>query len=115
MRAINSTRNTVLVEQGGIAGNPWTRMRGLLGRKFLAQGDGLLLKGDQAIHSVGMQFEFDALFLDRTGVVVHMIQVMPRLRFSPFVFRAQDVLELPAGTIARTGTLVGDKIEIQTN
>jgi uncharacterized membrane protein (UPF0127 family) len=113
LRVFNRTRNVMLVERGKIADNPLTRLRGLLGRRSLAPGDGLLLRNDNAIHSVGMQFVFDALFLDKHSVVVHVIAEMPPLRFSPLVWRARDVLELPSGTLARTGTAVGDEIEIQ--
>jgi len=113
IRAFNRTRQVTLVARGALADNLFTRMRGLLGRRSLADGDGLLLRGDNAIHSVGMQFVFDALFLDQHGTVVHLIAEMPPLRFSPFVWRARDVLELPSGALARTGTAVGDQIDIQ--
>ncbi|MBI5305609.1 MAG: DUF192 domain-containing protein [Chloroflexi bacterium] len=113
LRAFNRTRQVALVERGNIADNPLTRLRGLLGRRTLAPGDGLLLCRDNAIHTMGMQFAIDVLFLDRAGTVVYLIAEMPPLRFSPFVWRARDVLELPAGTLARTDTTVGDAIEIQ--
>ena len=115
MRATNRTRSAVLVERGGVAADWWSRLRGLLGYPPLASGEGLLLKGEKAIHSLGMNFAIDALFLDRTGRVVHLMQRMPPGRASPIVWRAQDVLELPAGTIAETGTTLGDQIEIQLN
>jgi uncharacterized membrane protein (UPF0127 family) len=44
---------------------------------------------------------------------VHLIPVMVPLRLSPFVANAADVLELPPGTIARTGTMLGDQIELE--
>lgn len=88
-------------------------MRGLLGHAPLKSGEGLLLQGEKAIHSIGMSFEIDALFLDHQGCVVYLMESMPPLRASPFVWRAQDVLELPAGKILETGTTVNDQIEIQ--
>jgi uncharacterized membrane protein (UPF0127 family) len=115
LRAINQTRNALLVERGRLADNPWTRLRGLLGRAGLAQGDGLLLRPDNSIHTLGMQFAIDVLFLDRAGRVVHLIPEMPPLRLSPIVLRARAVLELPSGTIARTGTTLGDQIELQVS
>ncbi len=113
MRAVNRTRNAVLVERGLIAANVWARMRGLLGHPPLESGEGLLLKGEKAIHTIGMSFSIDALFLDRNGRVVHMLKAMPPLRASPMVWRGQDVLELPAGKITETGTALGDQIEIE--
>lgn len=113
MRAINRTRNVILVERGSIAANMWARMRGLLGHPPLESGEGLLLKGEQAIHTIGMSFTIDALFLDRDGRVIHLIKVMPPLKASPIIWRGRDVLELPAGKITETGTALGDQIEFE--
>ena len=115
MRATNCTRNRVLAERGVVAASMIARMRGLLGRSSLEPGEGLVLKGEQAIHTIGMRFDIDALFLDREGRVVHLIHAMPPLRASPLVWRARDVLELPAGKIKETGTMLGDQIEFQLN
>jgi hypothetical protein len=57
-----------------------------------------------------MQYPFDALFLDRGGRVVHLINAMKPFRMSRLVFSAQSVLELPAGTILASGTQHGDEI-----
>lgn len=112
MRAFNRTRNLSLVENGAVATTWWTRLRGLLGHAPLKPGEGLLLRNEKAIHSVGMSFPIDVLFLDQTGQVVHLIDTMPASRFSPFVARAADVLEMPAGIIAQTGTALGDQIDL---
>ncbi len=102
-----------MVENGEIADNAWTRLRGLLGHKPLQPGEGLLLRGEKAIHTIGMGFAIDVLFLDRDGIVRHLIPAMVPLRASPYVSASSDVLELPAGTAARTGTRVGDHIELE--
>jgi uncharacterized protein len=113
LRAANRTRNTILVTRGEIAASWWSRLRGLLGHPPLHSGEGLLLRGEKAIHTVGMGFAIDVLFLDRTGEVVHLIRAMEPLRASPFIGGAADVLELPTGTIAATGTQLGDQIELR--
>lgn len=95
-----------------MAADWWSRLRGLLGRAPLQPGEGLLLRGENAIHTLGMTFAIDVLFLDRAGRVVHLISAMPPWRISPFVTRARDVLELPAGIIAQTNTMLGDQIEL---
>ena len=113
LRALNRSRNTILVEDGWVANTAWTRLRGLLGHKPLLPGEGLVLRGEKAIHTVGMGFPIDVLFLDREGFVKHSIPTMVPFRSSPFVSAAADVLELPAGTIARTHTELGDRIELE--
>jgi len=113
LRALNRSRNTVLVENGAVADTAWTRLRGLLGHKPLQPGEGLLLRGEKAIHTVGMGFAIDVLFLDRDGYVRHLIPAMAPLRASPFVSAAANVLELPAGTLEHTGTVLGDQILLE--
>ncbi len=110
MRATNRTRGALLVEDGSVAASPWARLRGLLGRPPLQPGQGLLLRGEKAIHTVGMGYPIDVLFLDRSGRVVQLYHSMVPLRASPYVWRAADVLELPPGTLTRTGTVQGDDI-----
>ena len=112
MRAINRTRNTVLIERGEVAQSAWARLRGLLGHRPLQAGEGLLLRGEKAIHMVGMTFALDIVFMDSKGCVVHLMPNLRPMQFSPFVFRANDVLEMPVGVIERTRTTVGDQIEL---
>jgi uncharacterized membrane protein (UPF0127 family) len=115
VRAINNTRHEILVERGQVADTLWSKLRGLLGHAPLESGEGLLLKGENAIHTVGMSFAIDVLFLDRKGRVVHMMQGLPPMRASPMIWRGRDVLELPSGKINETGTVPGDQIEIVPN
>ncbi len=66
-----------------------------------------------SIHSFGMVFEFDALFLDAEMKVVAQHRRFRKNRFSRIYWNARGVLELPGGTIERTGTEVGDEIEFR--
>ena len=111
MRAVNCTRNQILVDTGGVAASRAARLRGLLGRS-LGAGEGLLLLGTQAIHTFGMRVPMDALFLDARGRVVHLIHALPPCRVSPFVKRATMVLELPASVLGESETELGDSIFI---
>jgi hypothetical protein len=60
-----------------------------------------------------MRFDFDALFLDRNLKVVGWYGRFRRNRISRVFWDARGVLELPAGTIERTGTEVGDEIQFE--
>ena len=113
LRAVNRTRGAVLVENGELAVSAWARLRGLLGHRPLQHGEGMLLRGEKAVHTFGMGFPIDVLFLDRKGHVVHLSHSMVPLRASPLVLNAADVLELPAGTCKSTGTQVGDDILLE--
>ncbi|MGB8645017.1 MAG: DUF192 domain-containing protein [Anaerolineae bacterium] len=110
---INRTRQTVLVEQGWIADNLWSRMVGLLGRSGLEPGQGLLLKGEQAIHMFWMKFAIDVVYLDKQGRVLCAIDSLRPWRLGPYLRQASDVLELPAGTCNATQTRVGDELAFE--
>jgi len=111
--AINVTREVRLTERARVADTFYTRLVGLLRDKTLAQGDGLWIKNCNSIHSIGMQFIFDAVFLDKNLRVVHLMRDMKPWRISKIVFSAKSVLELPAGMIESTGTQLGDQFEMK--
>lgn len=112
--ALNQTRQTYLARRLSTAGTHWTRLCGLMGRnasEFLA-GRGLLIVPCHGVHTMGMRFAIDVLYLDRENIVVYMASNLKPWRFAPVMRRAVSVLELPGGTIQSSGTLAGDKIEI---
>jgi uncharacterized membrane protein (UPF0127 family) len=110
--AKNVTRGTSLTESGRVADSFWTRLVGLLLDKKLDAGDGLWIVPCNSIHSIGMHFVFDAVFLDKNLRVVHLMREMKPWRISSLVFSAHSVLEVPAGLIAQTGTEIGDQFEM---
>lgn len=74
------------------------RLRGLLGRNALSPGEGLLLRPCRAIHTIGMRFAIDAVFLDREFRVTRVCRdVRPGRLFVSGGPRAAAVLEMAAG------------------
>jgi uncharacterized membrane protein (UPF0127 family) len=129
LRARNLTRSTVLADPLEVADSLWARFMGLMGRPDLDPETGLWLTGN-GIHMMFMRFAIDAIFLgapeggaggtvgtDGAGSVRPVLSLHPGLRawvgIVPFVRGAAGVLELPVGTIARTGTAVGDRIALE--
>lgn len=112
-RVVNRTRGTVLAERCRRAESYLTRGVGLLGQASLPAGEGLWIAPCRSIHSLFMRFSFDACFLDGSYQVIHVIHQMRPWRLSRHLFRAQGVLELPAGTLATTGTAVGDMLAFE--
>lgn len=84
-----------------------------MGARSLPPGEGLLLDPGGSIHTFFMRFPLDVVYLDRNGRVLRIAERMPAWRIGPIVWRCRYVLELPPGTIAATGTAVGDTIELQ--
>ena len=114
MKARNVTRNTAIGNAIREANTFLARSRGLLGKDGLVPGEGLWICPCGSIHSLGMRFDIDALFLDRNLKVVGRYDRFRRNRISKVFWNARGVLELPAGTIERTGTEVGDEIQFKT-
>ena len=59
----------------------------------------------------GMRFALDVAFVARDGRVVALYPELPPGGRSRWHREAHAALELPAGTLARTGTRVGDVVE----
>ena len=110
-RLRNSRTGAWLAEDLRTARTIWQKTKGLLGRKSLASGAGLYIVPCQAIHSFFMQFPFDAVFVDKQWRVLHLIDGMPAWRMSRFVWKAEGVVELPAGVIGASQTVKGDALE----
>ena len=110
--ACNRTREEWLVIRGRAATGFLGRLRGLIGCASLQPGEGLLIRPCFSIHTIAMRFTVDVVFLDAAGRVVKLAASVRPNRLGPIALGAAAVLELPEGTIARTGTRVGDVIDI---
>lgn len=113
MTLLNVTRDVTLATDVRRAVSPWARMVGLLGRASLDQGEGLMITPCRAVHSWFMRFPIDVLFLDRDGLVVHLAADLRPYRWSWGGGSAQTAVELPAGTIAASGTGIGDHVRLR--
>ncbi|HXA65625.1 MAG TPA: DUF192 domain-containing protein [Bryobacteraceae bacterium] len=112
LRVRNQSKNTVLGDRVGIADNSATRRTGLLKHSRLEQGEGLWIAPSEAVHTFGMKFPIDVLFLDKKRKVLKIRSDMVRSRMA-ICLRAHSVLELPSGTAAAMNTLVGDQLEFE--
>ena len=101
----------VVCEQCAVAENPLTRLKGLLGRRRLGRGEGLLLRPVNMIHTSFMRFAIDAVFLDRDLTVVSIAEDVKPWRFAGRR-GARAVLELGAGESARLGLRARDRLRL---
>jgi len=111
----NITRDVELATNVQVADDPWLRMRGLLGRRSLLPGDGLMLRPCRQVHTLGMCFPIDVVYLGSATAegtpVLHAVPALCPWRLGPFLRRACAVLELQAGAVecgnVRSGDLLG--------
>ena len=118
LAARNLTRDSVVAARLEVAGSLWAKFKGLMGRRPLEPETGMWLPDSNGIHMMFMRFPIDAVFVghrDAAGVcqVVSIHRgVRAWIGLVPLVRRAHGVLELPVGTIERSGTRVGDSIRL---
>ena len=109
-RILVTTNGAVVCARCLIAKDPWTRMRGLLGRRGLDDGEGILLRPASSVHTWFMRFPIDVVFLD---CELSVLRVAPRVAPWRAVWRrgAAAVLELAAGECERRGLAEGDRLD----
>lgn len=109
---INVTKGTVVAERVKVAASYWSRLWGLLGRKGLPAGEGLLLRPSSSIHTLFMRFPIDVVFLDRDHRVVKVVSALKPYRFALGGRGAWAALELPAGSAEKAQVSPDDVLVI---
>jgi uncharacterized membrane protein (UPF0127 family) len=107
----NRTRGATIAENVRLADTPRSRRIGLLKHETLALGEGLWIYPTQAIHTFGMHFPIDVVFLDRGLRVKRVYHGLAPYRLTSLVWGAKSVLELASGCLAGSGTMVGDELQ----
>ena len=110
----NKTRETFIATEATVADSYFTRLIGLLGKtkRWAQLGKGLWIVPSSGVHTIGMLFPIDLIFLSKEKEVVHVEEFVRPFRISKVSLKAMSVLELPPYTIYRSGTQVGDRFEI---
>lgn len=107
----NITHNKLLASDAHMADTFFARLKGLLGTRLLLEGSGLIICPCSSIHTFGMKYAIDVLFVNQLDRVVKIESALTVGKFS-VCGSSSYVIELPAGIIASTATTVGDIIVI---
>jgi uncharacterized membrane protein (UPF0127 family) len=113
VKVLNRTRSIYLATDAGLANSLFTRFAGLMFRKALPEGGGLVLMPEGQIHMFFMRFALDVIHADEHGTVVRILHGIRPWRIGPIVRKCRMVVELPAGIAAKTGTVEGDSILLE--
>ena len=113
----NKTRETFVATDVTVADNYFRRLVGLLGKtkRWAKLGRGLWIIPSRGVHTIGMLFPIDLVFLSKDRTVVHVEEHFRPFRVSRVSLKATSVLELPTHAIYRSQTKVGDTLEISIN
>jgi uncharacterized protein len=108
----NETKETFLAFRVKVADSVLGRLIGLLGKRTLMPDEGVWIVPANSIHTVGMLFPFDVVMVDKEFRVVSVTEMVKPFRFILPKRRAESVIEVPAHTIFRTRTEIGDQLLI---
>lgn len=111
MRILNTTKGTVICEQGRRADSFLSRTRGLMGVRHLDPQEGLILTPCTSIHTCFMRFPLDVIFI-KQEIIVGLVLSIPPWRVSPIYWGAHYAIELAAGAIVQSLSAKGDRIAI---
>ena len=107
----NLTRDTIIANNVKLAHTSGQRMKGLLGKENLPQGEALVITHCQSIHMFFMKFAIDVIFCDAKDKIVGVCKDVKPFQLSPVFFKASYAIELPSGTIVASKTELGDQLQ----
>jgi uncharacterized membrane protein (UPF0127 family) len=108
----NKTKETFLAFKVEVCDSLWGRLHGLLGKRSLKPDSGVWIVPANAVHTIGMLFSFDLVLIDKNFKVVGLRELVRPFRITLPVRGAESVLELPAHSIFRSRTQIGDQLQI---
>jgi len=112
LKIINTRNNKIIGTNIILGNNIFLRFIGLIGKKELKDGEGLLLIPCNSIHMMFMKIPLDIIFLDKEDKIIHIIENIKPWRISPIIFKAKSVLELPINSVKNFDLQINDKLDI---
>ena len=109
---VTNQSGRILADRADIADTSAKRRTGLLKHTGLAKGEGLWIVPTEGVHTFGMKFAIDVVFLNKAKKILKIRPNMVQRRMSISLL-AHSVLELPAGTLEATGTAKGDQLQFE--
>ncbi|MBH0229183.1 DUF192 domain-containing protein [Halobacillus yeomjeoni] len=113
MKLVNLDNEEVIVESLRGAYHFFTRLRGLMFTDKLDSGSGLHIRPCRSIHTYFMNYPIDVLYLNKDNVIVAVEEKLEPGRTGKRYADAYSVVELPAGTLMKTGTDIGHRLIFQ--
>ena len=111
----NKTKETFLAYRVKVADSILSRLVGLLGKRSLALDSGLWIVPSSGVHTLGMLFTIDVVFLDKNLKVVGLRELLRPFSITGLNLQAESVLELPGHTIFKSRTEIGDELVVSSH
>lgn len=108
----NLTRECFLSLNVKAADTIFSRLKGFIGRFKLRSDEGIWVVPSRGVHTLGLFFPLDLIYLDENHRVIHLVEYFPSFRIGPIKTQAESVLELPTHTIYSSHTQPGDQLVV---
>jgi uncharacterized membrane protein (UPF0127 family) len=105
---LQTAQGQVLADHCILANTFFSRLKGLLGKKALSAGEAMILIPCDMVHTLGMKFSIDAIFVNRQGVIIKIEDNLRPNRIAARVRNAHSVIEMPAGMSRELKLAPGD-------
>ncbi|MHC0036750.1 DUF192 domain-containing protein [Pseudoneobacillus sp. C159] len=112
MKAVNLSNGTEIATEISLAHSFFKRLKGLMFSTSLPEGHGMHIQPCQSIHTFFMNYPIDVLYLNKDYEIVGLQESFPPSKIGQVYKAGHSVLELPPGTLQKTGTKVGHKIKL---
>jgi uncharacterized protein len=109
----NENKAGSLLVVAEVADTFFLRLKGLLGRSSLPSGRGIIIKPANSIHTIGMKFAIDVIYVDRHGTILKIVENMPPGKIGHPVAGCSYVIETEAGETSIKASSVGDKLNVR--
>lgn len=109
MSRVAGPETATLFDSVSLADAFFLRLRGLLGRPELKENEGLLISPCKSVHTIGMRYSIDVVFLSGAGDVVGVMKRLAPSRWASEKHSAH-VLEVRQGMAEKLGLAVGDRL-----
>ena len=110
VRIENSSRRTIVAAKSEMADGLVSRFFGLMGRRGWTSSDGMVIEPCSSIHCFFMRMPIDVAFVDRDWQILQTVEALKPWRIGPMVRKTRRVVELPAGSLKRSGSGPGDQL-----
>ena len=113
MKIFNVSKDITIAANAILADSFFSRMKGLLGKTSLDVDEALVITKCNSIHMFFMRFAIDVIFLDKKNQVVGLVKNIRPFQMSRIFWKATTAVELPAGSILKTQTAIGDEYRFE--
>lgn len=112
MKARNIRTGQTIIETMRRSSGIFSKLIGLLFTKELPEGHGMWLVPCSSIHTFGMRYAIDVIYLNKKQKVIKLVKQLEPNRFAPFSFQTRSIVEIPAGALDRLDIAVHDDLEM---